>query len=108
MDITHGDELQCHVINIDLEKRVFYGHVDAEVIEGVIRRKSKKKKKIKEVSCFFQAFLLEKVTLLVIWQNIQRKQLLHISVLQTSVPLLLIQFISEFDFFRVRSLPDFT
>ena len=54
MDITHGDELQCHVINIDLEKRVFYGHVDAEVIEGVIRRKSKKKKKIKEVGCFFK------------------------------------------------------
>ena len=56
MDITHGDELQCHVINVDLKKRVFYGHVDAEVIEGVIRRRRKKRKKVEEVSCFLKHF----------------------------------------------------
>ena len=54
MDITHGDELQCHVINIDLKKRVFYGHTDAEIIEGTIRRRNKKRKKVEEVSCFLK------------------------------------------------------
>ena len=47
VDFDAGEEIQCYVTNINLQKRLFYGITDEEIIKGVIRRKKKKLNNVK-------------------------------------------------------------